>query len=222
MLPLCYYWAIDGARAETIYIPGPDQVRTSARARDQEKYYRNESDADRLFREGNQARLDLDIEKSRALFEQATKAYGSRRAKFEAAIYLKCYLPKYKVTPECEKLYKQANQMVQQNHLAEALAAFQDMRNTYPNLEWVEIGLATIHLKRDDPERAANCARRALAINPDYLDGWLILTHDCIMHSDMEGARITAQKAHELDPFNDTVNRVFNGINDEFSREQAD
>jgi hypothetical protein len=38
----------------------------------------------------------------------------------------------------------------------------------------------------------------------------------------MEGARITAQKAHELDPFNDTVNRVFNGINDEFSREQAD
>ena len=222
LLSLFYSWAIKSAVAEGIYIPGPDEVRNSRRAKDQENYYRNESEADRLFREANRARLDLDAEKSRSLFRQAARAPGSKRASFEAGIYLRSYLPKYPVTPECETLYKHADQLVQQNHLAEALAAFQDMRSTYPKLEWVEIGLATIHLKRDDPERAATCARRALAINPEYVDAWLILTHDCLMHSDMAGARMSAQKAHELDPFNNAVNQVFNGISAEYSKDKAD
>jgi len=188
----------------------------------QENFFRGETEADRLYREGIKARFDLEPEKARALFMQATKAKGSIRAQIKAGIYLKCYMPKDKVSPECQALYKQADRLVQENKLAEGLAAFQDLEKKYPKFEWIQIGLAAIHLKREDPERAAICARRALQINPDYVDAWLILTHDCLMHHDMEGARDTAQKAHLLDPYSDTVGKVLASINVEFGKVQAD
>jgi predicted Zn-dependent protease len=226
MVSLCSLCSIEGAAAQGRYMPGPGEKRSRERpdepTRQQENYYRGESEADRLFREGNKARFDLDAEKSRSLFEQAIKAHGSMRAKVKSRIFLKCYLPKYPVTPECEKLYKQADLLVQHNQLAAGLTAFQALAVKYPKLEWVQIGLATIHLKNEDPERAATCARRALAINPDCVDAWLILTHDCLMHHDMEGARIVTQTAHELDPYSDTVSKTINLIDAELTKKQPD
>jgi cytochrome c-type biogenesis protein CcmH/NrfG len=86
----------------------------------------------------------------------------------------------------------------------------------------VAIGLADIHLKREDPERAANCARRALAINPDYVDAWLILAHECIMHHDMEGAQRATDTAHKLDPYSTLVVKTLEEINSELAKKRAD
>ncbi|MBS1992179.1 MAG: tetratricopeptide repeat protein [Cyanobacteria bacterium SZAS LIN-2] len=215
-------WTAPALAVEDILIPRPGDRRPTNPTREEENLWRGETEADRLFREANKARFDLDAEKARSLFEQAINAKGSMRAKVKSRLYLKCYLPKYKVTPECEKLYKAADKLVQEDKLGEGLAAFQAMREKYPNLEWVEIGLASIHLKREDPERAATCARRALAINPDYVDAWLLLTHECLMHHDMEGAQMTAQRAHELDPYSDIINKIINQITNEMSKRKPD
>ncbi len=189
---------------------------------DRENYYRGETDADRLFREANRARFDMEAEKARSLFEQAQKAEGSMRAKVKARISLKCYLPKYPVSPECEKEFKEADLLVEHNKLSEGLAAFQSLAVKYPKLEWVQLGLATIHLKNDDPERAATCARRVLAINPDYVDAWMILAHDCLMHHDLEGARVVTETAHELDPYSDVVSKTINLIDAELAKKKPD
>jgi len=210
------------AAAPEIFIPQPGDIRPSHPSRQEENFWRGETEADRLFREANKARFDLDAETARSLFQQAIDAPGSMRAKVKARLYLKCYLPKYKVTPEATAEYKRADKLVQENKLPEALAAFQSMREKFPQLEWVEIGLASIHLKLEDPERAANCARRALAINPDYVDAWLLLTHECLMHHDMEGARMTAQRAHELDSYSDIISKVISEIAREMSKRQPD
>ena len=210
------------AAAPEAFIPRPGDIHPSHPNRQQENFWRGETEADRYFREANKARFDLDVEKARTLFNEAIDAPGSMRAKVKARLYLKCYLPKYTVTPEATQEYKRADKLVQDNKLPEALAAFQSMREKYPKLEWVEIGLASIHLKLEDPERAANCARRALAINPDYVDAWLLLTHECLMHHDMEGARMTAQRAHELDPYSDIISKVISEIANEMSKRKAD
>ncbi len=191
-------------------------------SREQENYYRGETEADRLYREGNRARFDMEPEKARRLFQEAEKAEGSSRAKVKARICLKCYVPLYPVSPECEKAFKEADKLVEQNKLSEGLAAFQTLAEKYPKLEWVQIGLATIHLKRDDPERAATCARRALAINPNYVDAWMILAHECLMHHDMEGARVVTETAHELDPFSDIVSKTINLIDAELAKRKPD
>jgi predicted Zn-dependent protease len=188
----------------------------------QENFYRGETEADRLYREANRARFDWDAEKARSLFEEAVKAEGSARAKYKSRICLKCYIPKYPVSPDCEKAFKAADVLIQQNKLSAALAAFQTLALKYPKFEWVQLELATIHLKNEDPERAATCARRALAINPDYVDAWMILAHECLMHHDMEGARVTAQTAHELDPFSDVVSKAVSLIDDELAKKKPD
>jgi tetratricopeptide (TPR) repeat protein len=222
LIALLYSSSIAAAAAQGMYLPGPDESRRLHRAKDGENFYRGETEADRLYREANRARFDLEPEKARSLFEEAQKAEGSMRAKIKSRICLKCYLPKYPVTPECEKLFKQADLLVEDNKLADGLAAFQTLETKYPKFEWAELGLATIHLKNDDPERAATCARRALIINPNYVDAWMILTHDCLMHHDMEGARITTETAHELDPYSDIVSKTINLIDAELAKKQPD
>jgi predicted Zn-dependent protease len=213
---------------DTIYIPKPGEETSSEAKRVHEQLRRdpgtlpNAGDADLLYDEAIRARFELQPEKSRALFEQAIKAKGSMRAKVKSRIYLKSYLPRYPMTPECEKQYREADQLVQHGKLSEALALFQSMETEYPKLEWVPIGLAAIHLKREDPERAANCARRALAINPDYVDAWLILSHECLMHHDMEGAQATTQQAHNLDPYSEIVSKALNAIDNEMAKKRPD
>ena len=220
--------AVTSAHAtDGMYLPKPGDEHSKAamelrKQLDTGHFLPGYGEADRLYDEAITARFDLEPEKSRALFTRVLTARGTVRAKMKARVYLQCYLPKYPVTPECEKEFRQYDKMVQSGQLTEALAGFQDMEKRYPKFEWVDIGLADIHLKREDPERAANCGRRALAINPDYVDAWLILAHESIMHHDMEGARKATDTAHRLDPYSTLVTKTLEEINTELAKKKPD
>ncbi|CAN5528689.1 hypothetical protein BH11CYA1_BH11CYA1_05920 [soil metagenome] len=172
---------------------------------------------DQLYRSAELEMSHLNIEKARKLYQEISKMSGTAASDktgegTKARIMLKCYLPLYPVSPACNDMYKQGDVLMRSHNPHDALAVFTDLANRYPKFEWAQTAMAALYLRLKDTETAAQCARRALSINENFLQAWMIMIHDAMMHNDLEGEIAAAGRALELDPTNSEVRSLLNSL----------
>lgn len=148
----------------------------------------------------------LNIEKARKLYQEIDTM--SHKSKFgdRARVVLKTELPRYPVSDECNDMYRQGAVLLRSANPNDAMGLFTDMTRRFPKFEWAHVAVASLYMRMRDTDSAAQSARKALAINENFLQAWMILIHDSMMHNDLDGELATAKRAHELDPSNSTIN----------------
>jgi len=172
---------------------------------------------DQLYRNAEQEMSRLNIEKARKLYQDIVKLSGPASTDKagngkKARIILKSYMPLYPVTQACNDMYKQGDVLMHSQDPHEALKVFTDLANRYPKFEWAQTAMAALYMRLRDTESAAQCARRALSINENFLQAWMIMIHDAMMHNDLEGEIDAAARALELDPTNNEVRSLLNSL----------
>ncbi|MBP9094805.1 hypothetical protein KBI23_27550 [bacterium] len=172
---------------------------------------------DQLYRNAELEMSRLNIEKARKIYQEIDKLSGSASSDKQgngkkARVMLKSYLPLYPVPPACNDLYKQGDVLMRSKNPHEALTVFTDLANRYPKFEWAQTAMAALYMRLNDTESAGQCARRALSINQNFLQAWMIMVHDAMMHNDLEGEIDAAARALELDPSNTSVRSLLNSL----------
>ncbi len=172
---------------------------------------------DQLYRNAEIEMGHLNFEKARKLYQEIEKLSGPASADKQgkgqkARIMLKAYLPLYPVTQTCNDMYKQGDVLMRSPNPHDALAVFTDLANRYPKFEWAQTAMATLYMRMKDTESAAQCARRALSINENFLQAWMILIHDAMIHNDLQGEIDAAAQALKLDPTNNQVRSLLNSL----------
>ncbi len=172
---------------------------------------------DQLYRNAELELSRLNIEKARNLYQEIDKLSGTvsndkQGNGKKARIMLKSYLPLHPVPPACNDLYKQGDVLLRSKNPHDALTVFTDLANRYPRFEWAQTAMAALYMRLNDTESAAQCARRALSINPNFLQAWMIMVHDAMMHNDLDGEIDAAASALELDPTNNSVRSMLNSL----------
>jgi tetratricopeptide (TPR) repeat protein len=172
---------------------------------------------DKLYRDAELEMGRLNFEKARKLYQEIDKLSGTASADKQgtgkkARIMLKAYLPLYPVTPACNDMYKQGDVLMRSQNPHDALAIFTDLANRYPKFEWAQTAMAALYMRMKDTESAAQCARRALSINKNFLQAWMILIHDAMVHNDLDGEIDAAAQALELDPTSNEVRSLLNSL----------
>ncbi len=165
---------------------------------------------------------NLNIEKARKLYQEIDKLSGHDRYGARARVILKAELPLYPVTPHCNEMYKQGNVLLRSSNPSDALNLFTDLARRYPKFEWAQTAMASVYMRMHDTETAAQCARNALAINENFLQAWMILIHDAIMHNDLDGELDAVTRAHQLDPSSSMLNGLLSRALKEKSSQKPD
>jgi tetratricopeptide (TPR) repeat protein len=175
-----------------------------------------------LYTLAGQEMEKLNIEKARKIYQQIDTL--SHKSKFgeRARIVLKTELPRYPVSDECNDMYKQGAVLLRSANPNDALGFFIDMSKRFPKFEWAQAAMASLYIRMKDTDSAAQCARKALAINENFLQAWIVLIHEAIIHNDLEGELTTAKRAHELDPGNSYINVLLSRLLAEKNEEQPD
>lgn len=177
----------------------------------------NGQNFDQLYRNAELEMSRLNIEKARKLYQEIDKLSGTASRDKQgngkkARIMLKSYLPLRPVPTACNDLYKQGDVLMRAKNPHDALAVFTDLANRYPKFEWAQTAMAALYMRLNDTESASQCARRALSINPNFLQAWMIMIHDAQMHNDLDGEIDAAARALELDPTNNSVRSLLNSL----------
>jgi outer membrane protein assembly factor BamD (BamD/ComL family) len=177
----------------------------------------NGQNFDQLYRNAELEMSRLNIEKARRLYQEIDKLSGTvssdKQGKGKKArIMLKSYLPLHPVSQQCNDLYKQGDVLTRAKNPHDALTVFTDLANRYPKFEWAQTAMAALYMRLNDTESAARCARRALSINPNFLQAWMIMIHDAQMHNDLDGEIDAAARALQLDPTNNAVRSLLNSL----------
>jgi len=165
---------------------------------------------------------NLNIEKARKLYQEIAQLSGHDRFGARARVILKAELPLYPVTAHCNEMYKQGNVLMRSSNPGDALNLFVDLARRYPKFEWAQTAMASVYMRMQDTESAAQCARRALTINENFLQAWMILIHDAIMHNDLDGELDAVTRAHQLDPSNPMINGLLSHVLKEKSSQKPD
>ena len=180
-----------------------------------------------LYRSAELEMGHLNIEKARKLYKEIITLSGPASTDkagngTKARIVLKSYLPLYTVTPACNDMYKQGDVLMRSHNPHDALSVFTDLANRYPKFEWAQTAMAALYMRLKDTESAAQCARRALVINENFMQAWMIMIHDAMVHNDLEGGIATAGRALELDPTNNEVRSLLNTLLMEKRKQKPD
>jgi outer membrane protein assembly factor BamD (BamD/ComL family) len=177
----------------------------------------NEQNFDQLYRNAELEMSRVNLERARKLYQEIDKLSGTVTSDKQgngkkARIMLKSYLPLNPVPPACNAMYKQGDALMRAKNYHDALMVFTDLANRYPKFEWAQTAMAALYMRLNDTESAAQCARRALSINPNFLQAWMIMVHDAMMHNDLDGEIDAAARALELDPTDNTIRSLLNSL----------
>ena len=182
---------------------------------------------DQLYSKAELEMAHLNFEKARQLYQEIDKLSGTASADKQgngkkARIMLKAYLPLYPVSQACNDMYKQGDVLMRSQNPHDALAVFTDLANRYPKFEWAQTAMAALYMRMKDTESAAQCARRALATNENFLQAWMILIHDAMVHNDLDGEIEAATQALNLDPTSNEIRSLLYSLKAEKNKQLPD
>lgn len=180
------------------------------------------SDPRALFDRAQKERNAYHLEASRKLFEQLAQTGNANYYGEHAQIILKTEFPSAQVSPACEHLFSKAGTAMKASNYHDAITYFTELTRLYPRFELGWAGLCDIYMRMDDVEKAAEAARSILAINENFVQAWYILAHDSMAHQDLKGAIDSANRAHELDPYNATVTGLLEKLKEQAKSEEPD
>ena len=143
-------------------------------------------------------------EQAREALQRCIKADPSGVGK-PASIFLRCYLPRY----PAPRVAVQAN-IVGYNKLVSgdlkgAEQEFKDCSRRYPKFEWPLANLGALYAQQKKPKEAIALLKRALLINPDYVNAWMNLASAHLAENDIKSADMDLNSAYQSDPSNREV-----------------
>jgi len=175
-----------------------------------------------LYNKAGMEMENLNIEKARKLYQEIDRLSGHDRFGARARVVLKAEMPLYPVSSECNDMYKQGSVLMRSPNPGDALNLFSDLARRYPKFEWAQTAMASVYMRLKDTEAAAQCARHALTINENFLQAWMILIHDSVMHNDLDGEIDAVTRAHQLDPANPMINGLLSRVLHEKNSQKPD
>jgi Flp pilus assembly protein TadD len=103
-------------------------------------------------------------------------------------------------TPACEKRLSEARDLMKQYSFSEAVAAFEKLTRTYPNVAqiWFDYACAAVGARKMD--LADRAWRQAIELDPSNIQILLQMGHHYQNHRHMEKARAAFERASSLDP----------------------
>lgn len=117
----------------------------------------------------------------------------------KAEAYLNAYLPVNEVPPEAiKKNIMGANQIIFSKD--GAIKTFNELIAEYPNFEWPYGNLGSLYVKQGKVAEGKAVLRKALEINPHYVNAWIHLAEANLRDKDPAAARECVAKALEQDP----------------------
>ncbi len=142
-------------------------------------------------------------EGSRALLSLSELIGGDAPEGQAARRYLHTKVPRYPQPEEAVRLNILGYNADNGNHnLDQAQAYFEECIRRYPNFEWPLGNVATIYYRRGQLDKAETAAAKAVSINPEYVNGWLVYSAVKAGQGDQKGAFECAERARQLDPDN--------------------
>jgi tetratricopeptide (TPR) repeat protein len=140
-------------------------------------------------------------EGSRALLSLSEFVGAEGKAGQAARRYLHTKVPRYKQPEDAVRLNIQGYNADNGAHdLDRAQQYFEECIRRYPNFEWPLANVATIYIRRGQLDKAEEAAAKAVSINPEYVNGWLVYATVKSEKGDLKGARQCAERAQQLDP----------------------
>lgn len=143
-------------------------------------------------------------EKARAALNMAIEADPDGVGK-RASIYLKAYIPSHPVEQEFINLNILGYHQMHSNDQDNAIETFKLCIARAPEFEWPYGNLSSIYTEQGKIKEAIEVANKVLAINPNYINGWLHLTRANIAAKDAKAARESLAKAAAIDATNEFI-----------------
>ncbi len=139
-------------------------------------------------------------EQAREALSRAIKADPNGAAGKNASVYLTAYLP-LKSQPQAaiDQNIMAFNQMVSGKD-NDAIAAFKNCIEKYPDFEWPYGNLSSIYTRARRFKEAQAIVQTALDFNPNYLNGWLHLARALAADGDKVAAMRCVKRALVIDP----------------------
>lgn len=142
-------------------------------------------------------------EGSRALLSLSELIGGDAPEGLAARRYLHTKVPRYPQPEEAVRLNILGYNADNGNHnIDQAQAYFEECIRRYPNFEWPLANVATIYYRRGQLDKAEAAAAKAVSINPEYVNGWLVYSTVKAGQGDQKAALEYAERASKLDPDN--------------------
>lgn len=143
-------------------------------------------------------------EKARAALIRAIEADPDGVGK-RASTYLKAYIPMRPVEQEFIDLNIRGYNQMYSNDQDNAIETFKLCIARAPEFEWPYGNLSAIYTEHGKIQEAKEIANKILAINPNYMNGWLHLTRANIAAKDTNAARESLAKATAIDESNEFI-----------------
>ncbi|MBI5246809.1 MAG: hypothetical protein HY923_06475 [Elusimicrobia bacterium] len=162
-------------------------------------YFRPSARAQRLFEEGARLKAQGFVEESRRALTAAV-AIDPGGVGVRAGRFLRTKLPVHRVAEDAVDRNIQGFNSMAKCDLDGGAAIFMTLTQQYPDFEWPYGNLAIIYSHRGAQGQAEVSLRRALAINPCYVAGWLHLADVQIRRGDAAGRTSAIDSALQCDP----------------------
>jgi tetratricopeptide (TPR) repeat protein len=155
------------------------------------------------------------IERSRSCLKRAIELDGPSGPIAERAnMFLRTRLPAKQISDAAEQRNIEAFNAAAGGDEKLAKEIWTKMTVDYPDFEWPYGNLASVYLHDGDSVQAERYARKALQINPDYINGINLLAQARYNQKDLDGAERQAALALSKDPHYDqalTLMRIIAG-----------
>jgi tetratricopeptide (TPR) repeat protein len=138
-------------------------------------------------------------EQSREALNRAIKLDGDKEVGRKAKRFLETKLPRDPAAAEAVQLnIKGFNSQIFDKEEAEKV--YLECIKKYPRFEWAYSNLGSLYVQEEKYKEGEDYLKKALEINPSYVNAWLHLAGCKKKENDLEGARSCLKKALELDP----------------------
>lgn len=125
-----------------------------------------------------------------------------------AALFLAARIPRHPVPLVAEQLNVEGFNRMQRGELDVARELFSNLIAEYPDFEWPYGNLGSVHIQQGDLGAAQIILRKAVEINPKYVNGWLHLARASALDADFDAARECLAQAANADPGDNSVDNL--------------
>jgi tetratricopeptide (TPR) repeat protein len=156
--------------------------------------------AEQYFALGIQYRTLGWTEQARDALILVTESSQDDDLTISAQRFLKTKIPRFPVPLLAEQRHIEGFNRMATGDQQGARKAFEELIEDFPDFEWPYGQLSVIFLQEGETAKAKKLLKRALAINPNYIGGWLHMATAKGLELDFDGAQACVDKALDADP----------------------
>jgi len=174
-----------------------------------EDFGKRKEDAQFLFLTGKRALSNHEIDKAVAAFNATIKlAPGTSPAK-KSRYFLESAVPTKPVAQDVIQLLRQVEMSEAVGNHKDAQTILNKAFQSAPHSEWVGIKVSGSKINAGKTEEARKILDTMVEVNNKYAPTYIHMAHVAFSNGDMRESKRLVEKAHELNPYSEYVNKYY-------------